>query len=127
MNRPAMSVAVMALTMTIGSAAHAQAGGKITEGVAPLPPPPGLDEAGQAPPSTRRFPNGERVSLAFEPAGMGGTGTITHHAPGQPVKSVTIGYMSEFGAIMAANRVRYSVSGTTGRGERSWSCEVTID
>lgn len=78
--------------------------------------------------SDRRFPNGERVSLSFEPAGMmGGTGTITHRAPGQSTKTVTIEYMSEFGAIIAPNKVQYAVMGTTDRGQEEWSCEAMID
>lgn len=75
----------------------------------------------------RTFPGGETVSLSFEEQGTGGTGTITHRAPGQARKTVTIGYMRGFTGILAANRVRYSVAGTTNRGEETWACEVTID
>lgn len=98
---------------------------KVTPTVAP--PPVDLGGAGTTTLTNRRFPNGEHISLSFEPAGVGGTGTIAHRAPGQPTRQITIGYMSEFTAIPAANRVRYSVMGTTDRGQESWACEITID
>lgn len=35
--------------------------------------------------------------------------------------------MSEFGAIVAPDKVRYAVMGTTDKGQQEWSCEATID
>lgn len=75
----------------------------------------------------RSFPNGTTISLRFEPAGIGGTGTITRRHRGQPTRSVTIDYMAEFTGILSDTQVRYTVMGTTQRGEESIACVATID
>ena len=86
---------------------------------------PGATHAQSA--SRRTFPNGVTISLEYEPAGIGGTGTIIRRQRGQSVRRVTIDYMREFTGIPAENQVRYVVSGVTDRGEESIACVATID
>lgn len=101
--------------------------GIITPTVMPPPPESDMEGALSSDASDRRFPSGERITLAFEQAGIGGTGVITRRAPGQPTKRVTIGYMQEFAGIPAPDRIRFNRAGVTNRGLETISCEATID
>ncbi|MEP9404346.1 hypothetical protein [Sphingomonas sp. VNH70] len=92
---------------------------------------PACDESGKPELSaSSKFKTGEQILLVTKPVSATiSEGSIVHIKAGTPPRVVNIDYMTEFGAIIAVNKVQVVSSGqlNVNAPRAEWRCELTLN